>query len=264
MRRLVLLILLAAIPCSAQQPTTGPDNLKSTKADSPSEGITRDQANAILQELKAIRQLLERQASAAGNPQPRAPVKVTMKVEPGSKAVGRDDAPVTIVEFGDYECPFCRIYHGTTFAELKKNYIDTGKVRYVIRDFPLDLHPNALNAALSSRCAGEQNQFWTMRELMLAVSADLSPHSITKFATQLNLDMTKFHACMDDNKYSADVQRDVAAAGSLGINGIPSFIIGKTAKDQIEGVRITGALSFPRVEAAIQNQSQQPALAAGK
>jgi protein-disulfide isomerase len=130
---------------------------------------------------------------------------------------------------------------------------------FVIRDFPLDIHPNALNAALASRCAGEQNQFWTMRELMLAVSADLSPDSITKFATELNLDMPKFHACMDDKRYSADVQRDVEAAGTLGIGGTPSFIIGKTAKDQIEGVRITGALWLPTVDAAIQSQSQQPA-----
>ncbi len=257
MRRLVFLILFAAILCSAQQPKTDPANSKSAKADSASDGITRDQANAILQELKAIHQLLERQASAAGNSHPQAPVKVSMKVEPGSQVLGRDDAPVTIVEFSDYQCSFCRIYHGTTFAELKKNYIDTGKVRYMIRDFPLGIHPNALTAALATRCAGEQAQFWTMRDLMLAASADLSPDSISKFATQLNLDMAKFHACMDDKKYSADVQRDIAAAGTLGINGTPSFVIGKIANDQIEGLRIAGAPPLALIEEAIQGPSQQ-------
>src|SRR6266851_95466 len=262
MRRLVAVILLTTVSCCAQQPTTSSDNSKTTKADSPSEGISRDQANAILQELKAIHQLLERQASAAANAQQQAPVKVKMKVESGSPILGRDDAPVTIVEFSDYQCPFCRRYHGTAFADLKKYYIDTGKVRYVIRDFPLDIHPNASNAALASRCAGEQNQFWAMRELMLAASADLSPDSITKFGTQLNLDAAKFHACMDVKRYSADIQRDVAAASSLGINATPSFIIGKTAKDQIEGVRIAGALSYPALEAAIQNQSQPAPVAA--
>ncbi len=262
MRRLVAVILLTTVSCCAQQPTTSSDNSKTTKADSPSEGISRDQANAILQELKAIHQLLERQASAAANAQQQAPVKVKMKVESGSQILGRDDAPVTIVEFSDYQCPFCRRYHGTAFADLKKYYIDTGKVRYVIRDFPLDIHPNASNAALASRCAGEQNQFWAMRELMLAASADLSPDSITKFGTQLNLDAAKFHACMDVKRYSADIQRDVAAASSLGINATPSFIIGKTAKDQIEGVRIAGALSYPALEAAIQNQSQPAPVAA--
>jgi protein-disulfide isomerase len=262
MRRLVGVILLTTVSCCAQQPTTGSDNSKTTKADSPSEGISRDQANAILQELKAIHQLLERQASAAANAQQQAPVKVKMKVESGSQILGRDDAPVTIVEFSDYQCPFCRRYHGTAFADLKKNYIDTGRVRYVIRDFPLDIHPNASNAALASRCAGEQNQFWAMRELLLAASADLSPDSITKFGTQLNLDTAKFHACMDGKRYSADIQREVAAASSLGINATPSFIIGKTAKDQIEGVRIAGALSYPALEAAIQNQSQPAPVAA--
>jgi protein-disulfide isomerase len=257
MRRLISLLVLAAIPCSAQQRVTDAGDSKPVKADSPSEGITRDQANAILQELKAIHQLLERQASAVASPRAQAPVKVTMKVEPGSQALGRDDAPVTIVEFSDYQCPFCRRYSGTIFADLKKNYIDTGKVRYMVRDFPLDIHPNALNAALAARCAGEQNQFWAMRDLMLAVSADLSPDSISKFATQLNLDMSKFHACVDGKKYSADVQTDVAAAGTLGITGTPSFVVGKTAKDQIEGMRITGAQLFPTIEAAIQSQAQQ-------
>jgi protein-disulfide isomerase len=260
---LVLAILLAAVPCFAQQPAGAPDNSKTTKADPPAGGISRDQAAAILQELKAIHQLLERQISAPGTAQPQAPVKVKMKVESGFQVLGRDDAPVTIVEFSDYQCPFCRRYHGTAFADLKKNYIDAGKVRYVIRDFPLDIHPNASNAALASRCAGEQNQFWTMRELMLAQSADLSSDSLTKYGTQVNLDMTRFRSCMDAKKYSADVQKDVAAAGSLGINATPSFVIGKTAKDQIEGLRIAGALSYQALEAAIQNQST-PAPAAAK
>src|SRR5215469_16906875 len=101
------------------------------------EGMTKDQADEILKELKAIHQLLERQQTAAAA-QPPAPApgsdKVKMSVGPGWYSMGRDDAPVTMVEFADYQCPFCRKFHAETFAELKKNYIDTGKVRYVSRD----------------------------------------------------------------------------------------------------------------------------------
>src|SRR5271169_3104626 len=106
------------------------------------EGMTKDQAEDILKELKAIRQLLERQQTAAVQPQGAAPAsdKVKMSVAAGWYSIGRDDAPVTMVEFADYQCPFCRKFHSETFAELRKNYIDTGKVRFVSRDFPLDIH----------------------------------------------------------------------------------------------------------------------------
>jgi len=259
MRKLILAILVMGVPCFSQQGATVPDNSNRTNADVANQGITRDQANAILVELKAIHQLLEKQAQGGANAQapPQAPQKVSMKVEPGWQVIGRDDAPVTVVEFGDYQCPFCRKYHSSAFSDLKKNYIDTGKIRYIVRDFPLPFHANALNAALAARCAAEQgqSQFLIMRDLMLETSADLAPESIAKYAGQAHLDAGRFHACMDAKKYSPDVQKDVAAANTIGINATPSFVIGKTAKDQIDGVRIAGALAYPAFETAIQNQT---------
>ena len=104
-----------------------------------------------------------------------------------------------------------------------------------------------------------------MRDLMLEISADLAPESITEYASHAHLEMSQFHACMDAKKYSPDVQRDVAAGNTIGINATPSFVIGKTAKDQIDGVRIAGALSYPAFENAIQNQTPHPtAIAAAK
>jgi Protein-disulfide isomerase len=255
MRRLVLAIVLMGVPCFSQR-NSAPDISKPSE----NEGITHDQANAILLELKAIHQLLEKQAQGTNPPaQPQAPQKVSMKAEPGWQVIGRDDAPVTVVEFGDYQCPFCRKYHSAAFADLKKNYIDTGKVRYIVRDFPLPFHANAFGAALAARCAGEQSQsqFWAMRDLMLDTSADLAPESITKYAGQIKLDVPRFRVCIDAKKYSADVQKDLAAAGTLGINATPSFVIGKTSKDQIDGVRIAGALSYSAFEVAIQGQQGQ-------
>jgi protein-disulfide isomerase len=220
------------------------------------EGMTKDQAEDILKELKAIHQLLERQQTAAVQPQAAAPAsdKVKMSVATGWYSIGRDDAPVTLVEFADYQCPFCRKFHSETFAELKKNYIDTGKVRYVSRDLPLDFHPNAPGAAVAARCAGEQNKFWEMRDLMVANAADLTTPSLLKYGGQVNLDMTAFSACLNGTKYTAAIQKDVADAGTLGISGTPSFVVGKTAKDQISGVRIVGAVPYSVFDTAIKNQ----------
>src|SRR5690348_16641353 len=122
-------------------------------------GITKQQADEILDELRQIRQLLEKQQNA--NAQPEQPTRAKVATA-GAFAIGSQNEPVTMVEFTDFQCPFCYRFHVNTFNELKKNFIDTGKVRFVSRDLPLDFHPNAMQAAQAGRCAGEQGQFWPM------------------------------------------------------------------------------------------------------
>jgi protein-disulfide isomerase len=221
------------------------------------EGMTRDQADAILNELKSIHQLLlnpPATRSAAAAPASVAPnEKVKMSVDAGWHSMGREDAPVTMVEFTDYQCPFCRRFETGSFAQLKKEYIDTGKVRFVSRDLPLEFHPNAPGAAVAARCAGEQNKFWEMRDaMMLDTATDLGPESILKYGQKANLDMTAFSACLKDKKFTEAIKKDAADAGSLGISGTPSFVIGKTAKDEIAGVRIVGAVPFAVFDSTIK------------
>ena len=237
---------------------------KSVKAESVTinmpEGMTKDQADAILTELKAIHQLLQNQqntraaAAPAAAPAPAPSDKVKMSVGTGWYAMGREDAPVTMVEFTDYQCPFCRRFEADSFAQLKKEYIDTGKVRFVSRDLPLDFHPNAPAAAMAARCAGDQHKFWEMRDaMMLDTATDLGPDSILKYGQKTNLDMTAFRGCLSDKKYTSAIQKDTADAGTLGISGTPSFVIGKTAKDEIAGVRIVGAVPYSVFDSTIKD-----------
>jgi len=221
------------------------------------EGMTRDQADAILNELKSIHQLLLNPPAA--RPAAATPAsgvsneKVKMSVDAGWYSMGREDAPVTMVEFTDYQCPFCRRFETGSFAQLKKEYIDTGKVRFVSRDLPLEFHPNAPGAAVAARCAGEQNKFWEMRDaMMLDTATDLGPESILKYGQKANLDMTAFSACLKDKKFTEAIKKDTADAASLGISGTPSFVIGKTAKDEIAGVRIVGAVPFAVFDSTIK------------
>jgi protein-disulfide isomerase len=221
------------------------------------EGMTRDQADAILNELKSIHQLLlnppATRAAAAAPASVAANEKVKMSVGAGWYSMGREDAPVTMVEFTDYQCPFCRRFETGSFAQLKKEYIDTGKVRFVSRDLPLEFHPNAPGAAVAARCAGEQNKFWEMRDaMMLDTATDLGPESILKYGQKTNLDMTAFSACLKDKKFTEAIKKDTTDAGSLGISGTPSFVIGKTAKDEIAGVRIVGAVPFTVFDSTIK------------
>ncbi len=220
------------------------------------EGMTKDQADAILNELKAIHQLLLNQQNAAAAKPAAAPApasdKVQMKLASGWYSIGREDAPVTMVEFTDYQCPFCRKYHTDTFAELKKNYIDTGKVRFISRDLPLDFHPYAQKAAEAARCAGDQNKFWELRDRLINNSANLSQDAILKMAQADSLDMTAFRACLDADKHKAEIQKDAIDASALGISGTPSFVIGKTSKGTLDGDRLVGAVATSVFEAEFQ------------
>ena len=216
------------------------------------DGITSQQADAILQELRNIRTLLERGAQAAPaqapQPVPQGPVKVSLH---GAYVLGKVNAPVTMVEFTDYECPFCRAYHNASFGQIKKKYIDTGKVRYVSRDYPLPFHPRALPAAKVARCAGDQGKFWEMREALITNALDTE--TMVKLANDLKLDQKKLQACIADEKLDQALQADIAdAENTAGVSGTPTFVIGPTGGDTVQGEKIVGAQPLPQFEARIQ------------
>jgi len=215
------------------------------------QGITQQQADEILKELRAIRQLLERLPAAAAPGPPPPSARVTL---PPARvyAMGRDDAPLTMVEFTDLECPFCRQFHVTTFEQLKKNYIDTGKLRFVTRDFPLDFHPHARPAAHAARCAGEQNRFWEMRHVLTVNAAALSRDTMLTFARDLGLDMSQFEACFTAERHREAIDRDVADARDANVSGTPTFVLGTTAPPGFEGVRIIGAQPYAVFEQKIR------------
>jgi len=217
-------------------------------------GMTKDQADGILAELRQIRLLLEKhQAEPTGvrpTPLPTAE-KVSMSVSGGWYSVGRPDAPVTMVEFADYQCPFCRHFHTDTFAELKKNFIDTGKVLFVSRDLPLDFHENSQRAAEAARCAGDQGKYWEMRNALITNGSDLSADAVTRYAQSLSLNMTSFSGCVSSATHKAEIQKDQSDAGVLQISGTPTFVLGRTSKGTLNGTRLVGAQPYATFEAAI-------------
>ena len=207
-------------------------------------GITRKQADQILDELKQIRQLLEKQA-AAPREQPAGEQITKAKVSTeGAYAIGSKDAPLTMVEFTDFQCPFCQRFHVSTFADLKKNYIDTGKLRFVSRDLPLDFHPNAMQAANAGRCAGEQGQFWAMRDRMNSNPDKLDINNLVSYAQDLKLNVAAFRGCVESQKYKDAIQADANTAQQIGANGTPSFVLGKTTADGVDGELIIGAMPY--------------------
>jgi len=218
----------------------------------PPQPMTQQQINEeMLKELRAIHQLLERLTQPQPAPRPTS-ARVTNLT---GYSLGRPDAPLTMVEFTDLQCPFCREYATTTFDELKKNWIDTGKLRYISRDFPLDFHPYAMQAARAARCAGEQGKFWEMRMTLMRNANLLSPDYVTRTAADLKLNGKAFADCVASTKYDADIRSDMAEGAKIGMDGTPTFVLGKTAPDSVEGPMIVGAFPYATFDAKLRELS---------
>jgi protein-disulfide isomerase len=171
----------------------------------------------------------------------------------GGKFIGVDDDPaigdanakVTIIEFGDYQCPSCRMFWREVEPRLKKDYINTGKVRMVFRDFPIvQIHPESIMAAMAADCAGEQGKYWQYHDKVYGEQDkngdDLVRFKATdlkKWGKDIGLDPAKFNACVDSNRYSDEVLKDKADGDGVGIQGTPTFFI--------NGHVIGGAQPYP-------------------
>jgi len=173
----------------------------------------------IRRQLLEIRQLLQaRQA-------PTAPDVRNVPVDLGTHPTeGSPTAALTLIEFSDFQCPYCGRHTKDTNPQLQKDYVEAGKVRYVFFDMPLEsIHKSAFKAAEATRCAGDEGKYWEMHERLFANQQTLEPWSA--HAKALGLEVGKFDACMNSGKYAQAIRADMAVAQQLGINGTPSFLV---------------------------------------
>ncbi len=157
---------------------------------------------------------------------------------------GDADAPVTIVEWSDFECPFCTRFYEQTLGQIQEQYIDTGKVKFVYRDFPLGFHANAQKSAEAAECAGEQGKFWEMHDKLFEDGVSGGVSSFKQFASDLGLDTTEFNDCLDSGKMASEVAKDMQDGQAAGISGTPGFII--------NGQLVSGAQPFSAFQQVIE------------
>ena len=173
------------------------------------------------------------------NPSPSA-VKVSIDDD---AVLGDENAKVTMIEFSDYECPFCGRHFEQTYPQIKKEYIDTGKVKLVFRDFPLSFHPQAQKAAEAAECAGEQGKYFEMHDKLYSNQESLSVDNYKKWAKEIGLDTAKFNDCLDSGKMASEIAKDMADGTSYGVKGTPGFFI--------NGKPVSGAQPFSVFKQAI-------------
>jgi len=174
--------------------------------------------------------------------------------------IGREDAPVSIIEFSDLQCPYCARYATQTFPRLRSEYVDTGKVRYAVGDLPLPMHAKAMGAAIAARCAGEQGRFWEYRDALFGARGTLGPATYDRIAGELGLDVPRLDACRQDPAQAEKVRADMALARSNGIVSTPAFVIGRVVDGQFRGEVVTGAKPYEffaaKIEALLAEPSQ--------
>ncbi|NNL59643.1 MAG: DsbA family protein [Nitrosopumilus sp.] len=188
--------------------------------------------------------------------QPKPPVKISADNDP---IIGNPDAPITIIEFSDFQCPFCARFHIQTLPLILQDYIDQGKVKLVFRDFPIQsIHPNALPAAVAAECANEQGEFrkmhdmlfnnqneWNNQETVIAISI------FSQYADAIQLDQETFDSCLSSGKYIEEIQKDLNDGRDYGVTGTPGFFVGN---DQLGYVELKGAQPFDSFKKIIDAQ----------
>ena len=159
---------------------------------------------------------------------------------------GDPDAPVTIVEFSDYECPFCGRFYSQTLPAIIENYIDTGKVKLVYRDFPLNFHAQAQKAAEAAECAGEQGKYYEMHDQLFEDGVQGGVNAFKKYAQDIGLNTAEFNECLDSGAMAGEVAKDLADGSQAGVSGTPAFFI--------NGKNVVGAQPYSVFEQAIEQE----------
>jgi protein-disulfide isomerase len=148
--------------------------------------------------------------------------RVTVSTD-GEPSIGPANAPVTIVEFSDYQCPYCQVWDQQVYAQLMASY--PNQIRFVYRDLPLPMHPEAVPAAEAADCAGEQNAYWKYHDALFGQQYGLGRQAYEKYAADLGLDIQAFTTCLDSHRYVSEIQSDASDAAKVGLDSTPSFVI---------------------------------------
>jgi protein-disulfide isomerase len=165
--------------------------------------------------------------------------------------IGAENAPVVMIEFTDLQCPYCARFAAQTFPQLRRHYVDKGKLRYASRDLPLPMHQFAVPAAVAARCAGEQGRFWPYREAVFAAQETLGREPYEDLAQKLGLDLERFATCRTDGVQLRHVQEDARLAAQYGLAATPSFVIGRLVDGEFKGETFSGAQPYEVVAAKI-------------
>lgn len=229
---------------------------------------SRSDVDALRKDVEALKltqaQLLKRVGGAPGAQPPQAqqprPLPASLDLT-GTELKGAKNAAVVLIEFSDYECPFCIRHFTQVSPQIEAAYVQTGKIRYGFRDFPIaENHPEAIRAHVAARCAGEQGKFWELHARLFSKAGTHQPADLLARAKEAGLNTGAFSACVATDKYSPLVRQSTALTISLGGDGTPYFLLGRSepGSNQFKPMaRLSGAQPFEKFQQMIEGALAQ-------
>lgn len=203
---------------------------------------------AMAEDVAAIKEMLE--GMQPKKPKPFEPMDVMLSGKPYR---GNEDAKVTVVEYTDFQCPFCKRHKTNTLTKLMADYVATGKVRYYIGQFPLkSIHPQATKASEAALCANDQGKYWEVHDAIFDNQRKISEADLAGYAEGLGLDVDAFKSCLSSGKYTEKVNADLQEGMKAGIRGTPSFVLGLTDPNDDSKFRATEFIRGAQPYAAFQ------------
>jgi protein-disulfide isomerase len=197
-------------------------------------------------------------------PTQQAPAPSLQKIQSvsldGALTLGKQDAAVAVVEFADFQCPFCKRHFDDSFTQIKQEYVDSGKIKYVYKNYPLEMHPNAQPAANAAECANEQGKFWEYHDKLFATQTEWEGQesanataTFKQYAADLGLNAAQFNSCLDSDKYQSQIDKETQEGSSYGVSGTPAFFIGN---DKAGYTPVQGAKPYTTFKQAIDQAIQ--------
>jgi protein-disulfide isomerase len=236
---LLFILLLSATPLQAQQQSSTDD--------------LRNEIKTLTQSVKEMQKDLQEIKALLQSGKPAPPSQNLVLDLSNNPTRGEATAKLTLIEFSDFQCPFCGRHVRDTAPQLDKEYVSTGKLRHVFMDLPLEsIHSVAFKAAEGAKCAGEQGKYWEMHDRLFGNQNKLQ--QLTPHAEAIGLDVQKFDICMNSGRQAAAIRQDMAEAQKAGVTGTPTFFLAYTdpTSSKIKTVRrLTGAQPFAAFKAEI-------------
>jgi protein-disulfide isomerase len=224
-----------------------------------------DSQSSAISDLKTqISSLKTVGAASSAIPEDTSPTTGSLSIKDSSKK-GNQSAKLAVIEFTDFQCPFCKRHFEQTYPSIVKDWVDTNKAVYVTKHYPLSFHANAKISAAAVECARDQGgdvKFWEMHDKVFTASTSdgskIDKAGLLVLGTQIGLDATTLGTCLDSGKYNAKIDQDVKDGSSIGISGTPGFLVGKydPTTGKVEGDIIKGAYPYADFQTALEKYNR--------
>jgi protein-disulfide isomerase len=249
-RRMLVLALSMSLLMPVVVAAQSSDDLKALRQEIES---LKAGIGAVQRDVQDIKNLLQSLRQPAAPPSPVTPESMEMSLT-NVHAKGGAGAGLVLVEFSDFQCPFCGRHAKQTMPQIEREYVSTGKLLYVMRNLPLEqIHPDAFRAASAAECAGDQGKYWQMHEKLFGNQQALTAADLTRYAQETGVEPNAFRRCMDADSHGAKIRQDLKDALAAGVSSTPTFFLGfAEGGGKVKIVRrVQGAHPYPVFKAAI-------------